>query len=143
VRMKSAHILAEAVADYNWIKPQEIYDNSTHSYWAFPVTIERKDVSWGDFSNKFREFGGKGIYAAWKLNYKEPMFQNLNLLGREHFISAENRLKYLQDLCPNAENLQPKILAFRTNEWHDKAARSQQKSLIETLRFFQNKRMET
>ena len=143
VRMKSAHILAEAVADYNWIKPQGIYDNSTHSYWAFPVTIERKDVSWGDFSNKFREFGGKGIYAAWKLNYKEPMFQNLNLLGREHFISAENCLKYLQDLCPNAENLQPKILAFRTNEWHDKAARSQQKSLIETLRFFQNKRMET
>jgi len=142
VRMNSAHILSEAVANCDWIKPQAIYDNSTHSYWAFPLTIEREDVSWKDFSNKFREFGGKGIYAAWKLNYKEPMFQNLNLLGREQFISADNRTKYLQDLCPNAENLQQRILAFRTNEWHDKAARRQQKSLIETLRFFDKKRTE-
>lgn len=139
VRIDSAQILSEAVTNCDWIKRQAIYDNSSHSYWAFPVTLEREDLNWKDFSNKFREFGGKGIYAAWKLNYKEPMFQNLNLLGRERFISAENRLKYLQELCPNAEKLQPRILAFRTNEWSEKAALRQQKALIKTLRFFDGK----
>ena len=139
VRIKTASLMREIVDHCNWLKPQEIYSNSSHGYWAFPVTIERPDITWIEFYNKYREFGGKGIYAAWKLNYMEPMFKNLMMLGRERFISNENIRNYRAGSCSIAEALQPRILAFRTNEWDLNKANIQRKALQKTIKFFDNK----
>lgn len=136
IRVKSASAMKDIVESCDWLKSQGIYENSTHSYWAFPVTIERPDVKWLDFSNKFREYGGKGIYAAWKLNYSEPMFINNQLLGRDKFISTENIERYRDEKCSFAEDLQPRILAFRTNEWDSKKASVQYSALRKTIKFF-------
>ena len=51
--------------------------------------LNRDDISWFDFRNKFMKNGGDGIYGAWKLTYLEPMFKNLNLLNRESFINKK------------------------------------------------------
>ncbi len=139
VRIKAASLMREIVAQCNWLKPQEIYSNSTHGYWAFPVTIERPDITWIEFYNKYREFGGKGIYSAWKLNYMEPMFKNLRMLGRQSFISNENIRSYRPGNCLIAEDLQPRILAFRTNEWDLKKANIQRNALLKTIEFFEKK----
>jgi len=53
-----------------------------HSYWTYVLKLEfgKVDFTWYDFRNKYMELGGDGIYAAWKLNYLEPVF-------REHIIN--------------------------------------------------------
>ncbi len=44
---------------------------------------------------------------------------------------------YREGLCPNAEFLQPKILAFRTNEWDEAALTNQLKALTQTISDFE------
>lgn len=127
---------AEVIENCDWLQPQRMHDLATHSYWAYPVLLLNEDIEWQDFVNKFREFGGAGIYAAWQLNYNEPVFQNRNFLGREQFISEANLSSYSKGLCPNAEYLQPRILAFRTNEWNAKHGKAQISALRKTIDFF-------
>jgi perosamine synthetase len=64
------------------------------------------------------------------------MFEELNLLGREKFISPENRERYRRGLCPAAERIQPKLLQFKTNYWRDGDAERQAEILRRTLKSF-------
>ena len=82
------------------------------------------------------ELGGKGIYAAWELSYLEPAFQNLNFHGRENFIDSITSSQYVRGYCPNAEYIQPRVLAFRTNEWDKDVASTQLEALEQTTKFF-------
>jgi perosamine synthetase len=115
---------------------QKIYPNSTHSFWAAPVLLDIGKVEWNDFRNKFLEFGGKGIYSAWKLSYLEPLFSDMNILKREQFISKSNLEEIKNAKCPIAQNLQPRILAFRTNEWTLSGRKTQLKALKKTIEHF-------
>ena len=47
-----------------------------------------------------------------------------------------NLSEYKPGLCPNAESIQPKILAFRTNEWSTKAIKLQSYALMKTIKYF-------
>ena len=135
-RKKVADEFSRIISQCDWLTPQKIYPNSTHSYWAYPLLLERNDLEWETFVEKFHFFGGKGIYAAWLLTYTEPMFANKNFLGRDTFITQMNLSEYKPGLCPNAESIQPKILAFRTNEWSTKAIKLQSYALMKTIKYF-------
>jgi perosamine synthetase len=136
IRKKAAFEISYIIKNCDWLKPQGIYPNSTHSYWAYPVLLQRNDITWELFVEKFKFFGGKGIYAAWLLNYNEPLFTNSNLLNRDEFIIPEIFKEYKKGNCPNAEYLQPKILAFRTNEWSKKSLQVQCSALNQTIKYF-------
>jgi perosamine synthetase len=91
------------------------------------------------FRNKFMELGGDGIYAAWKLSYQEPMFQNMNFMGKKSVIEATygGRLQnWSPGLCPVAEKLQRQILAFKTNYWDWNRALEQAEILRKTIKYF-------
>jgi perosamine synthetase len=49
----------------------------------------------------------------------EPMFQRMNMGGREVFFDAPFftgvKQTYAPGLCPNAETLQPKLIQFKTS----------------------------
>ena len=77
--------------------------------------------------------GGKGIYAAWKLNYDEPVFRSLSFMGREKLLTVKQKEYLLSVKCENAEFLQPRLLAFRSNEWNALQQRTQLKALRRTL----------
>jgi perosamine synthetase len=115
---------------------QKIYKDSSHSFWAAPVLLNTERVNWLEFRDKFLNFGGKGIYAAWKLSYLEPVFQNKNLLDRDRFISETMWREIISAECPNAVFVQPRILAFRTNEWSPKGRNKQLQALKNTINFF-------
>jgi perosamine synthetase len=136
VRKKTGQRIFAEVKDVEWLKPQEIYPGTEHSFWAAPLLLVREDLTWHQFRNKFAEFGGKGIYAAWQLSYLEPVFKDLNFMGREKFISVENSSRYKAGYCPNAEYLQPRILAFRTNEWDEELCDIQIGALRKTIDYF-------
>ena len=136
IRMKAATNFSHALDSCKWLKPQETNALANHSFWAFPVTIQRDDISWFEFRDQFKLQGGKGIYAAWQLTYLEPVFKNRNFLGRERFMPEDYFDKFGEGYCPNAEYLQPRILAFRTNEWDLDESKHQADALFKTIELF-------
>ena len=136
VRLNSAAELEMAIENCDWLEKQAVHEGATHSYWAFPVVLKHPKISWHQFRDKFMEFGGKGIYAAWELSYLEPAFQNRKFLNRERFISESRLSEYKKGLCPVSEYLQPRILAFRTNEWDSEQLQTQANALRKTISYF-------
>jgi perosamine synthetase len=135
-RIEAARCFEQAAAAFSWLFPQEVPADCRNSYWTWVARLDRDDISWREFRDRFVSLGGEGIYAAWKLTYLEPMFQDLNLLGRERFISDENLRRYRPGLCPAAERIQPRLLQFKTNYWTHGEAQAQADVLRRTLESF-------
>jgi perosamine synthetase len=133
-RIEVGRIFNKAIEGFeDWFIPQRVDSGYVHSYWTWVARIEHPNITWHQFRDRFIEFGGDGIYAAWKLTYLEPMFQEMKLLGREKFISPENQASYRLGLCPVAERLQPRLVQFKTNYWSLEAAKKQAEILTKTL----------
>lgn len=135
-RREAAKRFTEAAADHPWLRPQYVPEGYVNSYWTWAAVLDRPDIGWREFRDRFLSLGGDGIYAAWKLTYLEPMFQELNLLGRERYISEENRKNYAPGSCPVAERLQPRLLQFKTNYWDPAKGKAQAAILRRTLESF-------
>lgn len=111
----------EILSDASQLVKLQEFDSGVyeHSYWAFPFVLNTDRVSWKDFRVKFMANGGDAFYGAWQLTYNEPCFKTGQLLGRENFISKDNLNKYKFEKCKNAEHIQPKLIALKTNYWND------------------------
>lgn len=116
------------------LKPQKIPYGSSHSYWTFVASLNTEIIGWNEFRSLFMKNGGDAFYSAWKLTYLEPMFANLSLLGRENFISWRNKRKYKLGLCPVAEDLQPRLIQFKTNYWDEESSLKQAQILKKVLK---------
>jgi len=136
-RIEAARLFEEACSGHNWLKSQLVPPGYEHSYWTWVARLDRNDITWHEFRDRFLSFGGDGVYAAWKLSYLEPMFEHTNLLGRERFISSENLRAYRKGACPVAEDIQPRLLQFKTNYWQDGLAEKQAAILSRTLASFE------
>jgi perosamine synthetase len=107
-RQAIARMFDEAVAGCDWIVKQEVPDGYIHSYYTYAVNYFGNDkigISWKMFYNRYREMGGDGFYGACKVPYLEPVFENFEING----------VTYKKVLCPVAEEIQPKIMQFKTN----------------------------
>jgi perosamine synthetase len=136
-RMEVGRIFGEVAKDFkDWFTPQKIGPEFTNSYWTWVARLDTTKVGWFDFRDEFQANGGDGVYSAWKLTYLEPMFAQVNLLGREQFISKKNLESYKAGLCPVAEKIQPQLLQFKTNYWDISKAYQQADILRKTLAVF-------
>ena len=135
-RKKAAAHLLDAAAGYEWLIPQAIPEGYTNSYWTMVLKLDNNKITWQDFRNKFKEFGGDGIYGAWMLGYLEPMYRAQNFMGREKMIARYGDYKYERGLCPVAEEIQPRLLQFKTNYWEEADAVKQAEILCKTADYF-------
>jgi perosamine synthetase len=136
-RINVATLFTEATREFHdWFIPQKTGPEYRNSYWTWACRNQHPDASWHSIRDAFVNNGGDGIYAAWRLTYLEPMFEKLTLLGRERFISAENIAMYKNGLCPVAEDLQQRLMQFKTNYWDLSDAYKQAEILNRTLREF-------
>lgn len=136
VRKEAAKLYDNAITGCSWLVPQKASKDYDNAYWTYAVKLEHPNVTWHEFRNKYLELGGDGIYAAWKLSYLEPMFQNMNLLGREKLLQEYSHSKYEKGVCPVAEYLQKRILQFKTNYWDLKVAEAKMDILKKTILYF-------
>ena len=64
------------------------------------MRLNHTKIDWYTFRDTFVHLGGDGIYAAWKLTYLEPVFENMSFLGREKYVPEKLkeriRLDYAQ-----------------------------------------------
>jgi len=124
-RVQMAAGYLSAIEGCDWLEPQVVPEGSVNSYYTFGVKFlgnERRGVSWYDFRRSFIELGGDGIYSAWALVYNEPIMQTINSKG-DFFPSIHGQAlaykgMFTDPACPVAEELQPKLMQFTTNQGH-------------------------
>ena len=134
VRVQAGKRFNEVVRECNWLIPQRVPDGMTNTYWTYVVQLRHPTHTWNQVRDKFKSLGGDGIYGAWQLTYLEPMFKNMNLLGRDKFIASEVKESYRRGLCPVAEDLQPRLMQFKTSYWNPSDADRQAQILHNTIR---------
>jgi len=97
-----------AIECCDWLKPQFIPVNCSHSYFTFGVLYSGdiyRGINWKDFYHRYKSLGGDGFYACWKNPYLEPSLKG-KIFGGVTLING---------LCPIAEKYQKKLMLFKTN----------------------------
>jgi perosamine synthetase len=116
LRIKSANIFIEVMKECDYLIPQAEPEGFVNSYYTLGV-IYRGDesigVSWQDFRKAYIEAGGDGIYGAWSVPYLEPMVANRQFASRCPDVYKD--VGYEKGLCPVAEQVQARIMQFKTN----------------------------
>jgi perosamine synthetase len=136
-RTTAARLYSESVAGCEWLVPQHVPPHCVHPYWTYALSIKRNvRVSWRDFRRKYMDFGGDGIYAAWRLTYLEPMFRSGHGLGIPGTSWNHAKQKYRPGLCPVAESFQPRLLQLKTNYFNRKIAEEKADALARTIAYF-------
>jgi perosamine synthetase len=107
-RQACARLFNEAIVGCSWMTPQAVYVGFEHSYYTFAVEyrgFEERKVSWKDFYDQYKLMGGDGFYGNVMIPYLEPALKGKKfgntILG--------------PGLCPHAEDIQKRIMAFKTN----------------------------
>jgi len=113
---------------------QKTPEGDRNSYYTFAARFLDEQVSWYEFRDKYREFGGDGIYAAWALCYEEDtvaevheLFEQMGLGGR--FVTERG-------ICPQAEMIQPQLMQFTTNQKDEAEMAVQAEALRKTIAWF-------
>ena len=135
IRIEVAKLFDEVIAGQDLLIEQAEPDNTVNSYWAYSMTLntQQPEKDWYLFRDIFKENGGDGFYASWKLTYNEPLFLS-EIQGYPGVWQ-----KYEHGLCPNAEYVQPRMIQMKTNYWNLKEAEVQAEILQRTIKEFRNR----
>ncbi len=138
MRRFSAAAFAEVVQACDWLTPQFVPADRTHTYWTYPVRIERDDLDWARFRRALVDRGGDGFYGAYAPAHLEEVFQNLTNAIRARPERYPHWAPYWPDyspgLCPVWERIQPRIAMFKTNYFSTSDACRQAEILAATIR---------
>jgi len=107
-RIKVGELFKDAVDNCSWMIPQASLIDSNHTYYTFAVKYygqEEKNISWKEFYSKYKEKGGDGFYGAWVNPHLEPVLKN----------KKYGEIECKEGLCPVAEDLQSRLMLFKTN----------------------------
>ncbi len=104
LRIKNGEAIIKKITEHKDFLGQKKNINLTHSYYTAAVSYTGRR-EWEDIYNLVIEFGGNGFYGNVLNPYLEPVF-----------INQKSQLqKWSRGLCPNAERLQPTIMAVKTD----------------------------
>jgi len=124
-RIDVAKLFESIVEKADWINSQYVPENYVNSYWTYVAKLDTSVVTWLDFRDKFMSLGGDGVYAPWKLTYQEPFYNNLKTSSSDY-----------RPQCEVAEDLQQRLLQFKTNYWDWDQATVQAEILDKTIKYF-------
>lgn len=131
-RIKVAKIFDEVINHSDLLRRQKEPEGCKNTYWSYSLVLNTNNPGkeWYGFRDLFQKNGGDGYYAAWKLSYMEPLFQNdIQKL-------PDVWQKYKSGLCHNAEYLQPRMIQMKTNYWEISEAEKQAEILLRTIKEF-------
>lgn len=131
-RIKVSKIFDQAISGTDLLIRQVEPEGYLNSYWSYSLVLKTDNptIDWYKFRDLFQKNGGDGYYAAWKLSYHEPLFQNIiqKMKGIWQW--------YQEGLCPVAEYLQPRMIQLKTNYWNIDEAEQQAEKLQKTIKMF-------
>jgi perosamine synthetase len=122
-RIFAASTFLNAIEGCTWLITQPLQqDGINHTFYTFGVKYlgdQLKGVSWESFYDQFVALGGHGFYSNCKNPYLEPFFST----------QEAGSQKWATGLCPIAEDLQLRIMAFKTNYLDPEIVKSQAEKL--------------
>ena len=132
-RIEVASVFDETIENQNILKRQVEPKGCKNSYWSYSLVLDTNNPTkdWYTFRDLFQKNGGDGYYAAWKLSYNEPAYQNV--LQKQSGIWQV----YDENCCPNAEYLQKRMIQLKTNYWDIEEAKEQANILKKTIDDYQ------
>jgi len=99
IRHQCADLYRAAIQGCEWLTPQHVPDGWQHDYWTFAVATDTPErCLW--LLDAMEWHCGERPYPAWQITYREPAFRHLAPDGT----------------CPVAEDLQPRLVQFQTND---------------------------
>jgi perosamine synthetase len=133
-RVQAAELFLDAInrSASALLTPQHVPGNCVSSYWSLACELDTARVQWEDFRARFLALGGHKFYSAWQLTYREPLFRHAQFGARAKFIGRT----YTAGLCPVSEQIQPRLIQFKTNFWRRSDAENQAEILRQTLQSF-------
>ena len=132
-RIENAEVLLDLIDDFEVLQPQKTPKHSTHSYYTFPCLLNPM-IKWQEFREKFNEYGGDGFYSAWSVPYLEPLMINRDFYNRyDKNFKIE---KFMPGHCPVAEDIQSRVIQFKTNYLTKSDINKQRIALKKTLKYF-------
>lgn len=137
MRIKSAKLFIDVMSNCDYLIPQNVSEGYTNSYYTLGVVYEgqeRKGVSWEDFRREYISQGGDGIYGAWSVPYLEPVIVERKFVKRCPWVYE--KVHYEKGLCPVAEEIQPKIMQFKTNYRDLELAEIKADAILKTIKKF-------
>jgi len=123
-RRAVAAMFDEAIAGCRWMAPQSTPRGYVHTYYTYSLQYlgeQRHGLTWRQFWRRYKDMGGDGFYGACRPPYLEPVFRSLDIGAH-----------YGPGLCPIAEEIQSRIMQFKTN-YRDLARAKQQTDLLARL----------
>ena len=103
LRRDIAKLYTEIFTNTNF-KMQKIPEGYVSSYFTYAVESPFEKINeWSDFHKHHINNGGDDFYAAMILNYEEPIMKELGYYEK------------CKGTCPVAEEIQPKMMQFKTN----------------------------
>ena len=129
MRIDVANVFDDIIENQNILKKQLEPEGYKNSYWTYCLVLDtdNPEKDWYAFRDLFQKNGGDNYYAAWKLSYNEPAYQNV--LQNQPGVWQ----KYDENCCPNAEYLQKRMIQLKTNYWDIEEAKEQAKILKKTI----------
>jgi perosamine synthetase len=104
VRIFNGKSLCDLITKHEDFNCQLIPENSTHAFYTAGIIYSGKE-SWAKIYELVIKNGGDGFYGNVLNPYLEPVFIE----------KSETNQAWNKNLCPVAEQLQPKIMAIKTN----------------------------
>lgn len=134
LRQRITTMYAEAVKGADYLVPQFVPEGYKNAYWCYSVKFTHPDVSWQDFRFKYIDFGGDGIYAAWRLLYQETLVTSGK--WKELCPPLYGNIEFPAGYCPNAEIVQQQIMQFVNNYGSVEEAEPKVEALRKTIEYF-------
>lgn len=140
MRKESAKLIELVVADCSWMTPQKTPDGYVHSYWCYTVKLEEGAPDWLEFRKKFVDIHGDGFYASPLPLNLEPVFIELRKKVAEYpkrYPQWAGLLPdYSQVRLPVLEDIQTRMVQFKTNHYSLNKAKKHADALAKTIAFF-------
>ena len=136
LRQNTANIFLDAIEQCDYLIPQYTPDYCENSYWSLGIKYygDLIGISWEDFRKKYIELGGDGIYGAWSVPYLEPVMQKRNFVKFNPEVYKD--ISYSKGLCPIAEEVQKRLMVFKTNYRDLDLAETKADILKQTIKYF-------
>jgi len=132
-RIENAEVLLDLIDDFEVLQPQKTPKNTTHSYYTLACLLNPM-IKWQEFREKFNEYGGDGFYSAWSVPYLEPLMIKRDFQNR--YDKNFKIKKFMKGHCPVAEDIQSRVIQFKTNYLTKSDINQQRIALKKTIKYF-------
>jgi perosamine synthetase len=136
-RIEVANFFLEAIKGCDWLVPQKTPQGHVNTYWTFTLLYygdDKYSVSWKEFWRKYKEMGGDGFYGGLSVVYQEPVMSSN--VYKERILHNENLDINYDGSCHVAEQIQPRMMQFKTNYRDLNIAKQQSNILKDTIKYF-------